>query len=65
MLGRWGLLLQGVAVLERVVQPQPLTPSFLANRTRTISPVVSAAIHSVFQKAGLLDDSGFLLEDPR
>ena len=47
------------------VQPQPLTPSFFFNRTKDISPSVSAAIFSTFEKSGLLDSSGFLLEDPR
>ncbi len=47
------------------VQPQPLTPSFFFNRTKDISPSVSAAIYSTFDKSGLLDSSGFLLEDPR
>jgi len=57
--------LQGVDMMNMEVQPQPLTPSFFFNRTKDISPSVSAAIYSTFEKSGLLDSSGFLLEDPR
>lgn len=56
---------QRVSVFEMLVQPQPLTPGFLANRTKDISHAVSAAIHSTLQKAGMLDSEGFLLQDPR
>ena len=51
--------------MDTEVQPQPLTSDFLFNRTKEISPSVSAAIYSIFQKSGLLDSAGFLLEDPR
>lgn len=60
-----GVLTQGVAVLEVEVQPQPLTPHFFSTRTRDISAPVSSAIHSTFLSAGLLDESGFLQDDPR
>ncbi|DBA66909.1 TPA: hypothetical protein ACH3X2_002029 [Trebouxia sp. C0005] len=56
---------QGVNVIDMEVQPRPLTPSFFFNRTQDISSSVSAAIFSTFEKSGLLDSSGFLLEDPR
>ena len=56
---------QRVSVFEMLVQPQPLTPGFLANRTKDISHAVSAAIHSTLQKAEMLDSEGFLLQDPR
>ena len=56
---------QGVPVLDIEVQPQPLTPSFFSTRTRNISESVSTAIYSTFQRAGLLNETGFLLEDPR
>lgn len=56
---------QGVDVIHMEVQPQPLTPSFFFNRTKDISLSMSAAIYSTFEKSGLLDSSGFLLEDPR
>lgn len=57
--------LQGVAVLELEVQPQALTPDFLSNRTAEVSPKLSAAIHGKLLQAGMLDVSGFLIEDPR
>lgn len=56
---------QGVAVLKMEVQPQPLTPFFFSSRSRDISDSVSTAIYSTFQRAGLLDESGFLQDDPR
>lgn len=56
---------QRVSVFEMLVQPQPLTPGFLANRTKDISQAVSAAIYSTLQKAEMLDSKGFLLQDPR
>lgn len=58
-------MLQGTAVLELPVHSQPLTPTFFSNRTSQISPDVSAAIHATFQQADMLDDRGFLKEDPR
>lgn len=58
-------LTQGVAVLEVEVQPQPLTPHFFSTRTRDINASVSSAIHSTLLSAGLLDESGFLQDDPR
>lgn len=56
---------QGVAVLEVTMQPQALTPHFLSTRTRDIGASVSSAIYSTFLRAGLLDESGFLQDDPR
>ena len=56
---------QEVPVLEVEVQAQPLTPHFFSTRTRDISASVSSAIHSTLLTAGLLDESGFLQDDPR
>lgn len=56
---------QEVPVLEIEVQAQPLTPYFFSTRTRDISASVSSAIHSTILRAGLLDESGFLQDDPR
>lgn len=56
---------QGIPVLGMVVHPQPLTPAFFSSRTRVISAALSSAIYATFLRAGLLDASGYLLEDPR
>lgn len=56
---------QDVPILEVEVRAQPLTPYFFSTRTRDITASASSAIYSTFLRAGWLDESGFLQDDPR
>jgi len=50
---------------ELVVRPRPLTPSFFAERSDTIDAAASAQIFEALRGARLLNETGYLLDDPR
>lgn len=56
---------QGSVAEELEVQPQALTPLFLASRIRGVSPNSSMAAVQALQDADLLDQAGMLRADPR
>ncbi len=59
-------LRQAGAVAEEIrIEPQAVTPTFLSDRVRGVSPDASAAAREALRAAGLLNGTGFLLSDPR
>jgi len=55
----------GLAVLNNVAEPLPLSETFFYDRVETISRTDSALLYAAIKGGGLLDDQGLLLEDPR
>ena len=50
---------------EQVVKPRPLTPAFFAERIESASKEMSAQVYKAMKAGGLLNDTGYLIENPR
>ena len=50
---------------EKLLRPRPVTAELFAERIQGVDAAVGAAIVRALSGAGLLNATGFLLEDPR
>lgn len=57
--------LQGVWTAELVSRPRVLTPHFFSERCEALDGAASAQVVEALRGASLLNETGFLLEDPR
>lgn len=57
--------MQGVNVLEVPVAPLPLTESFMSQRVDGWVAEQSRAVFEALRDGGALNDTGFLITDPR
>ncbi|KAK9797360.1 hypothetical protein WJX73_002960 [Symbiochloris irregularis] len=56
---------QGVKTMQIIVQPTPLTPTFMAERVDGITLEQSKAVFEALREGDALDESGWLRADPR
>ena len=56
---------QGAWVTEKVLRPRPVTAELLAERIEGVDAAMGAAIVRALSIEGLLNATGFLVEDPR
>lgn len=56
---------QGVKVKEVAIAPLPLTPTFMTERVDFFGSEQSIAVFEALKEGGALDQSGFLITDPR
>ena len=56
---------QGAWVTEKLLRPRPVTADLFAERIAGVDAAAGAAIVKALSGAGLLNATGFLLEDPR
>ncbi|CAK0738447.1 hypothetical protein CVIRNUC_001044 [Coccomyxa viridis] len=56
---------QGAWVTEKLLRPRPVTAELLAERIEGVDAAMGAAIVRALSSEGLLNATGFLVEDPR
>ena len=57
--------MQGVKVTQIAVPPLPLTESFMAERVDDFGQEQSLAVFEALRDGGALNETGFLISDPR
>ena len=56
---------QGAWVTEKLLRPRPVTADLFAERIEGVDAAMGAAIVRALASEGMLNATGFLLEDPR